>query len=70
MSDRCEDLVIMATLWSVGVQVLLVIVCGAAFRRSKRVTVKRTAAVGLATGMVGNWVVFDRIMSMALVVCV
>jgi hypothetical protein len=28
MSDRCEDLVIMATLWSVGVQVLLVIVCG------------------------------------------
>jgi hypothetical protein len=66
MSDRCEDLVIMATLWSVGVQVLLVIVCGAAFRRSKRVTVKRTAAVGLAIGMVGNWVVFDRIMSMAL----
>jgi hypothetical protein len=36
---------------------MLVAVCGGAFWRSKRVAVKRTAAVVLAIGMVANWVV-------------
>ncbi len=64
-SDRCYRLVDNVTLWLLGVQTLLGAVCGVAFWRSKRIIVKRAAAVLLPIGLVATWVVADRLLTQA-----
>jgi hypothetical protein len=55
LSDRCYGQFTIVWAWQMLVQTVLVVVCGVAFGRSKRV--KRAAAVLLPVGMVATWVV-------------
>ena len=65
-SDRCYRQFEKVWLWLMLALTVLVVVCGVAFWRSRRVAVKRAAAFLLPVGMVATWVVADRMITKAL----